>query len=585
MARPSNILDGLSPDHLLLLAAQYASESNIASFRALAASRQDIFTNVVLYGILLNFLPETFEPDRYVDLLESISHGELSELDDATNLDVSSVKDLSAGKARSRAKKLGLNQFNDQNHSFDQFLIKRAHQIEEQTGLLSLIPPLVKPFLDRYPPLQTWYISCVLPLLRYEYEYYPREERRYSLEQVELADDTQGPDLWLSESLPEGRASEATSTAAIDGHLARDLRCLMGPWIHGESARKRRRLNHNRSRSRPKNTIEESLAQDTLARDADQGRTSEDVQHSWQPTFERIIQTARSKLPLIASAIEEWDGPEDVDLGISLVTAKKLPQSQPQLQTKYVQTALAAIYAAESAEYETISAAWKIVQKLGRIVAADSDLPILENELANLPSLVSNIDSKLSDLPSMVLEHSSLLQQNNPLTVSGEQSFALARFHVLSAGLLAQFGHSVSVVGVVKIKVHLDQDEQSALFQKITHNLASGRTRSDTEWVEIRQKLLWLWGWGNKSQESGDGDGDGVLGKIERKLLEKIILETLVHAGCYKLVVDGYVKDTSNAILTPEDIEQVIASTALQFYDSASNGNRTRGAMKKASDM
>jgi hypothetical protein len=33
------------------------------------------------------------------------------------------------------------------------------------------------------------------------------------------------------------------------------------------------------------------------------------------------------------------------------------------------------------------------------------------------------------------------------------------------------------------------------------------------------------------------------------------------------------------------DIEGVVLASAMRHYDNASNGNRTRGGMKKASDM
>ena len=40
-----------------------------------------------------------------------------------------------------------------------------------------------------------------------------------------------------------------------------------------------------------------------------------------------------------------------------------------------------------------------------------------------------------------------------------------------------------------------------------------------------------------------------------------------------------------NTPLERQQVEQVIADTAMTFYDNASNCNRTRGGMKKASDM
>ena len=44
-----------------------------------------------------------------------------------------------------------------------------------------------------------------------------------------------------------------------------------------------------------------------------------------------------------------------------------------------------------------------------------------------------------------------------------------------------------------------------------------------------------------------------------------------------------YLKD--DAVLSSEQTEAIILSKALEAYDSASNGNKTRGGMKKANDM
>lgn len=37
--------------------------------------------------------------------------------------------------------------------------------------------------------------------------------------------------------------------------------------------------------------------------------------------------------------------------------------------------------------------------------------------------------------------------------------------------------------------------------------------------------------------------------------------------------------------MSSDEIQQVFLDQAMQFYDSASNGNRARGSMKKASDL
>lgn len=53
--------------------------------------------------------------------------------------------------------------------------------------------------------------------------------------------------------------------------------------------------------------------------------------------------------------------------------------------------------------------------------------------------------------------------------------------------------------------------------------------------------------------------------------------------GC-DLAIKIYL-NSSTDLLSREKIEEVVISKAMGAYDSASNGNRTRGSMKKANDM
>ena len=53
----------------------------------------------------------------------------------------------------------------------------------------------------------------------------------------------------------------------------------------------------------------------------------------------------------------------------------------------------------------------------------------------------------------------------------------------------------------------------------------------------------------------------------------------------YGLATSIYLKKAaSEPILGPEEVEKAALEAAMSFYDNASNCNRTRGGMKKASD-
>jgi hypothetical protein len=51
----------------------------------------------------------------------------------------------------------------------------------------------------------------------------------------------------------------------------------------------------------------------------------------------------------------------------------------------------------------------------------------------------------------------------------------------------------------------------------------------------------------------------------------------------FKLLAELYIQTEDN--LPDKLVEQVLVETALTAYDNASNGNKTRGGMRTASDM
>lgn len=52
----------------------------------------------------------------------------------------------------------------------------------------------------------------------------------------------------------------------------------------------------------------------------------------------------------------------------------------------------------------------------------------------------------------------------------------------------------------------------------------------------------------------------------------------------YQLAVDLYT-NAESAPLTPTQVEDAVVEAIFTAYDNASNGNRTRGGMKKAYEM
>jgi hypothetical protein len=130
-----------------------------------------------------------------------------------------------------------------------------------------------------------------------------------------------------------------------------------------------------------------------------------------------------------------------------------------------------------------------------------------------------------------------------------------------------------------------DSTEQFLLLQKLIHLLTSTTKKDGTQWKQIRSTLLWLWNWGSTNRE-GDRHAQGILGQIEKKALEAEILKAFLESNHFPLAWQTYIQSPSDLLPLPlADVEMVVLGAAMHHYDNASNGNRTRGGMKRASDI
>lgn len=64
----------------------------------------------------------------------------------------------------------------------------------------------------------------------------------------------------------------------------------------------------------------------------------------------------------------------------------------------------------------------------------------------------------------------------------------------------------------------------------------------------------------------------------------RVVELTSVEPTGYEMAARLYLKQ-SVAFLPPSTIEDIVLAKAMDAYDGASNGNKTRGGVKKANDM
>ncbi|KAF2738793.1 secretory pathway Sec39 [Polyplosphaeria fusca] len=556
----------LSASHCVLLAAHYASESDVSSLRTLTALREADLGLDLLLRILLTYLPDSTEPSHYVGYLADLAASELSSIDyETSSLDLSSVQHVSPSSARRGARKLFLlplaHPLYQNESSLDpltQFLIHRSHRIDAETGLLDLVPQLVTPFLHHSEYLRTWFVSNLLPLLRLGYEYYPTDAPP-SLETFVQLRGRRAIDALLA-NLKQAQKSPNQRDPA------RDLRGMVGPWTCGATARKRRKLD---------------VGQRRASIDTDREQEADD----WEYLFVWLARQSKEDLPLVASAIADWDGPGDVDFGGFDEGQVYIDDDrQRQLELRYAQVALASLYMIEDSSPETIGTAHSILSRLNTLLNFDPPSDLVPGVEA-LP--VYDLKSPLVPDPNPgILQDEKILERDNPATQPDRKATRIMELLIFSAFIFARLQYTVSVRDVARMYLRDDRTEQLALLQKILHSISSGPKKDVEYWRSFRRNVLWLWGWGCKNQGDSVRHGQGILGLVEERIVHIEILKALLENGHYALAVQIYVQDPStHRILPLENVEKVVLEAIMHYYDNATNGNRTRGGMRRASDV
>ncbi|KAF3008481.1 hypothetical protein E8E13_004842 [Curvularia kusanoi] len=559
-------LSALSELQCLLLAVQYATESNINALRALTALRESELPLDLVLAVLLTFLPEGAEPAAHVEYLNELATGARHPGDDpAAHLDIAAIEALSKSQIKKRKKELDLLPLVHPQYDaeleldpFTHFLIHRAHRIDSQTGLLDLVPQLIAPFLNHSEYLRTWFISTAMPLLRISYEYYP-QGTAVSLDEFASLRGMRALDFNFSNLRAARRAGADT------GNAARDMKGIVTPWICGANDRKRRRISGGNRRA----SIAEEPVQEL---------------NDWDSLFQWFLRTSKEDLPLVTAVISEWDGPEDMDLGGFEEGRDYVDEeTQRRLEIKYAQTALACLYSVDASDVGALQTAHALLTRVCDLLHQDSP-PDLSIGVELLPTYNLKIPI-LQDATSSLIQEDRLLASDNDITKPEEGTLRIVELILFSACVLSSLQHAISPRMAAKMSLRDDYSEQSSLLQKVLHTLTSGPKKDSEQWQTIRSKLIWLWNWGTDIHDN-DRHGQGVLGMLEKTTIETEILKSLIEGNHFPLAVQIYVKPAfGEQPLLQSEVEKVVIAAALNHYDNASNGNRNRGGMKRCADI
>ncbi|KAJ5084528.1 hypothetical protein NUU61_009107 [Penicillium alfredii] len=558
--------DGLSDAHAILLATHLCANGDVVDLPALQAQFPHCFPLERLLRIILTFLPESTEPSYYAPvLLELISSSPTTSVDRV--IDASAVRDVSESVARKRVRKLRLRSLKHDDGEEDelsdpltQFIIHRAHLIDSETALQPLILDLLLPFYEHLPVIRTWLISSLLPLLRLNYEYYPNREETLSLEALESMDDQTAINVLLS----------IIGSKKDTEHLVNNLRGLVGPWLYGSKRSKRRRLNDtNRRRSI-------SLIQGTP-------NTELTELVGWEYVNEWLLSRSLVDYDNVVGAFANWEGPEDVDLGGYGEEGMQLPADKVQdLRDRYGQSGLAVVYAHADSSRASLEGSFQVLTRVAQ------RLDLEESSYLTPTSILPSVDYETGSISSTSrasLLQNSLLTPANPLTHPSSASISFLSALLLSRRILTDLGHPVPCRVAANICLHSNEELQLAEFKKVVKSTAK-QPRSNEDWQEVRQQLLWLRDWQADRSESGwdePASHHGLFWRVPGDTIETEILKALLGVREYKLAVDLYTSQGSP--LTISQVEYAVEEAIFIAYDNASNGNRTRGGMKRAYDI
>ncbi|KAI1771795.1 secretory pathway Sec39 [Hypoxylon cercidicola] len=550
-----------SPSRIVLLATYLAARSDIESLTTLATHHSKVLRQDLLLRILLTCLPETLPPSHYVSLVQSIESATF-DADQPKEVDWSSVDDLTDDEAARKVRKLRLLPLASENTPRDAsddpvslFLIHRAHRVDQEAGLLAQLPDLIVPFLDHAPCIRTWMVSTLLPLLRRDHEYYPHHPSAQTLADFDRMSDQAAVDLLLSQT---GSGQENLP------HVGRDLRGLVGPWLYNDARWRRGDENENPEEH-----------------DLPPNRT---ICPGWEHVLEWITLRASKSWEVAVKAIDQWDGPGDVDLG-GYASMWLEDEEQEYLEQRYARAALASAYLIPEASIEALTGVNNIVTKIMALLDQDP-CPTLQVASSLLPPFADIDGEQLLCAKNATYMRNDLLAESNPLTRPSGTSTQLLHILTLSAFILTKGGVPCTVRKAGELAFLQDEREQKAEATKFIHSLSNNGPKSDDKyWIRARNELLWLRDWGaEEAQDTCDIRAKGILGQLKKKFLETECLKAFLSNTRYSLARSIY-EDAPEKPLDGEVLRDTIVSAAMNAYDNASNPHRGRGGLLKCDDI
>lgn len=501
-------MSSLSSAKAVLLAIETTVRGDLGTLRLLISSHKETFRIDIILRVVLTHLPESLPTAAYVGFIEELASDAIQSPLPESSLDTASVDNLTETDAARKVRGLHLLKLAWPDAEKDipddpvvQFLVHRSLRIDQYTGLIGEIPPLLKPFLARSVYLRKWLVGSVLPLVRLLREYHPDCVRSPTIHEFERLDVGDGVNFLLSMTGQDQNKQNSTST------VVRDIKGLVGPWLHGGNSNKRRKTQHHSE------VVTE--ASDHPSQWLSQWRSA-----AWDEIYKWLAN--RASLNEVLSLVEGWGGPGDEDLGDFGDGLPTLDQREhTQLMSRYARAVIASVLSHTDAGSQEFLVIHRIIIRLNKILSTQATVPSL-GERPSLAAANTTMDAILSPCNAKYLR-THLLDEENMLTRPNELALNFLFFLCTSASILGKAGISVTIRQAGELALLQEEREQSEVFKQVIHSSSSGPKKDDIYWVEFRHNLLWLRSWG-----IDNGPCRGIFGKVPIEAMEVDILQSLI---------------------------------------------------------
>ena len=525
----SNLQD-LSDAQVVLLAAQFISDVNVESLQVLAAEREDVLSRDLIYRLLLTLFPSNDTArSALLALLRTVraDFANVSHLDG--QVDTSAVAKLSPDGAANLAKQLFLDNVDhgsreDEGNPLARFVINWAHHVEQADGALEDVVPLIEECIPESPVLEQWASTYFLPLVRLRYQFYVGEADFISLQLLETLSGASGVKVLLT----------CAQKHSAQAQIARDLDEIITPWIEGTS----------HAKHLPK--------------------------ASWADVFQWVLDTSLTDFPLAAKALLEWDGPHSVRAGSSTL--------KPEDLVAFAQTAFAVVYGGGPAFEGFMPYSHAILQRFAAMVGASvPDIALPDPDIPGTAALIKEV----SDAN---LLQNYLSSKDNKLTIPAQSSVAFLAAVLKTTDVLLQYKITLPVAEITRICLSASEERQYQILQRLLQHVQM-TTNTEPKWSRIRQQLLWLRSWTSEPETKEHEPRPGaLLGNLAKQHIEQKLLETMLGMGHYLAARQTFLEGRTPPV-EASVVETQVVDAIHSAFDNASNGNRNRGGVKRASDM